>query len=299
MCDNITEYTQIIHVEFNNKIIPIRIYNIKYLIIDLLRILFDTAPWLDIKYDKRIIRLAILMSLYHEQVVNDTQEYGIGLFMIFNILHIIYYFDEKDNDISKNILIFQNIIMENLTFYGTKLLNKTFVYKIIFGVYGYDDIKYLMNEYLYKNKPNEFLCYILLLFIRKILIESDEEWYIKIIKTPDLFPYINFFEIKLLLIKLLKIYIFHIINTTLILTDLKIVLIRFFGNELIEQIKEDLQKNIQNGGISQLENVQTFNKQFNEPVYKLVQLEKFKHFEEFLRLYHHQREAFHSAVYRE
>jgi hypothetical protein len=141
-----------------------------------------------------------------------------------------------------------------------------------------------MNEYLYKNKPNEFLCYILLLFIRKILIESDEKWYIKIIKTPDLFPYIDFFEIKLLLIKLLKIYIFHIINTTLILTDLKIVLIRFFGNELIEQIKEDLQKNIQNGGISQLENVQTFNKQFNEPVYKLVQLEKFKHFEEFKQL---------------
>ena len=301
MCDNITEYTQIIHVEFNNKIIPIRIYNIKYLIIDLLRMLFDNAPWNDIKYNKRIIRLAILMSLYNQQqIIDNPKEYGIEIFMIFNILHIIYFFiedDGKNNDISSNILIFQKIIEENLTnIRKTQLPDSEIINNIINGDEGYDNIKYYMDYYLYLNKPNEFLCYILLLFIRKILIESDEEWYLFIIKDRELFPYNDFSEIKLLLIKLLKTYIFHIINTTLILTDLKTVLITCFGEQIIENIKEDLKEDLynnQDGGkfpdsgkyqletvINPFESVQTFTKLINKPTYELVQFEEIKQLEE-------------------
>jgi len=274
MCDNISKYTQIINVKFDDIKIPIRLYNIKYLINDLLRMLFDTVPWLDIKYNKRIIRLAILMSLYHaqsqtatseplsedQQVDDKIQEYNIGLFTIFSILHIISfcdYFVQEDHVFSK-ILIFKYIIKLNLN--NTKLvLDKEFLNKIMNGEYGYDNIKYLMEEYLYKDKNNEFLCYILLLLIRKILIDSNEEWYQDIIKNSESahsFPYTNFSEIQILLIKLLKTYIFHIINTTLILTNLKTVLIDHYG-EIIHEDNMKLLQDLQDfrGGQFNLDNI--------------------------------------------
>jgi len=265
MCDHIDEYTKIIPVKFNNKIIPIRLYNIKYLIIDLLRMLFATIPWLDIKYGKRLIRLAILTSLYNQEQFSDNpREFGIGLFIIFNILNIIYFFEklDKDVDVTSNIKIFKYIIEHNLNTINNSdslqnLVKNTLtpqLNKIINGEPGYDDLKYYIDNYLYLNKPNQFLCLILLVFIRKIIIESNEEWYLRIIKDPTLSPYNDFFEIKFLLMKLLKTYIFHILNTTIILTDLKTVLQKYFGEEILNNIKQDLYDSIQRGGGSNPQN---------------------------------------------
>ena len=261
--ENISEYTNIIHLKFNNKIIPVRIYNIKYILIDLLEVLFiqSIVPWLNAKYEKRLIRFAYMTSLYNQQIyiadkaaadkaaaakaaadkANDpsiiNNELAFGIFNLLNILNIVNHLEFLDN----NINLFKRIINKNL---NLNIINKNIIdndivvinniinadfdksddvsesYVRDFG--GRDDPnKYdnLRNYNKDKYYPNKYFCLIILLFIRKIFVESDEKWYKKIIKNQD--ADLDFENIKISLKTLLKTYVIHLLITTCSLTNVK------------------------------------------------------------------------------
>jgi hypothetical protein len=238
--ENITDYTKIINLKKNNKIIQVRLYNNKYILIDLLGILFTNVPWLDTKYEKRLIRFAFSTSLYNQEIFDaylpnldniKNIELNIGIFNILNILSIIDIYNTLDN-LYDNIFIFKNIINKNLNIIinSKELLISldmidfiTTINNIINGGAGdtgdtdskYDNLK---NYDKYKSYPNKFFCLIILVFIRKILIESDYEWYKIIINDKaDL----DYFEIKHLLIKFLKTYMYYFLVSTFSLTNVK------------------------------------------------------------------------------
>ena len=254
MYKDINEYTKIIYVRYHNHIVPIRLYNNKYILIDILRMFFINAPWLDIKYNKRLIRLAIITSLYNQENFVDSQindgdndediikkknkhaELFIGLFNLLNILSIIHILDILTfNHSDYNNKLFKYIIKNNLNIIKndevfTDLfitdLNKI-IDKIIDGENGYDDLNYYKNNFMYE--PNKFFCLIILVFIRKIIIESDKNWYINIIDPT--FPYIqNFNDIKDKVIKFLKTYIYYLLNSTFCLTNIKTLFHRYINN---------------------------------------------------------------------
>ena len=83
------------------------------------------------------------------------------------------------------------------------------------GADKYDNLKNY-KKYIYN--PNKYFCLIILVFIRKILIESDKKWYQKIINDDT---DMDFSNIKLKLIKLLKTYIYYLVSTTYCLTNIK------------------------------------------------------------------------------
>ena len=255
MYKDINEYTKIIYVRYHNHIIPLRLYNNKYILIDILRMFFINAPWLDIKYNKRLIRLAIITSLYNQENYVDSQindddneediikkkkkhaELFIGLFNLLNILSIIHILDILTfNPSDYNNKLFKYIIKNNLNIinyddvfkdlYDIKKFIRD-LNKIIDGEDGYDDLNYYKNNFMYE--PNKFFCLIILVFIRKIIIESDKNWYINIIDPT--FPYIqNFKDIKDKIIKFLKTYIYYLLNSTFCLTNIKTLFHRYINN---------------------------------------------------------------------
>jgi hypothetical protein len=91
------------------------------------------------------------------------------------------------------------------------------------GDTGDTDSKYdnLKNYDKYKSYPNKFFCLIILVFIRKILIESDYEWYKIIINDKNDKADLDYFEIKHLLIKFLKTYMYYFLVSTFSLTNVK------------------------------------------------------------------------------
>jgi hypothetical protein len=251
MYKDINEYTKIISLQYNNYIVPIRLYNNKYILIDILRMFFINAPWLDIKYNKRLIRLAIITSLYNQENFVDSQindgdndediikikknkhaELFSGLFNLLNILNIIHILDILTNYPSNyNNKLFKHIIQNNLNIIkNDEVFTDLFITdlnKIIDGKDGYDDLNYYKTNFIYE--PNKFFCLIILVFIRKIIIESNKNWYINII-DPTFPVFKNFNDIKDKVIKFLKTYIYYLLNSTFCLTNIKTLFHRYINN---------------------------------------------------------------------
>jgi hypothetical protein len=237
-CDNIRIYTNIINTNFNNYIIPIRAYNIKYLLIDLYKMLFiqKKLPWLmdKKKYMKRVTRAAILTSLYNQENYqennqeNNNSEFGFGLLNLFNILSLIQIIIDDDfnrMNTQDKIRIFKQSINFNLNNINNdndlqNIIRRDldrFLNNILDGINNYDNLE---QYYIHVDNPNKFLYLILLIFMRKIIIENDNTW------NEDLGDNLNMRNNNL--IKFLKTYAFFLINSLFCLTDIKIIFDQYF-----------------------------------------------------------------------
>jgi hypothetical protein len=79
-CQNVDKYTNIISFSHNDEMVIIRIYSVLYLLKDLLSMLFITNTpnnsiflWADAKFDKRVIRMGYLSSIYLETNLNHIK----------------------------------------------------------------------------------------------------------------------------------------------------------------------------------------------------------------------------------
>ena len=249
---NISNYTNIIHFIFNNIIIPVRIYNIKYILIDLLTMLFEQSivPWLNLKYEKRLIRFAFMTSLYNQEnfdIDNSPEtnnELAFGIFNLLNILSIINLLNlltsaSNHEEIYYNIIIFKFFIETNLFVINNNNLSEdTDLKQIINGENDYDNLD---NYKKYKYNPNKYFCFIILVFIRKIFIEIDVLWYKDIINDQT---ELDFDNIKDLLKTLLKTYIFYFLISTFTLIHIKTLFDNYLVNRFdLSEIFHDI-----NGG---------------------------------------------------
>jgi hypothetical protein len=85
-CEHVLDYTQIIrsrYLDVNQQVkyLYMRAYNLKYTLKDLMGILFVTNQprntiflWADKKYDKRVIRLGLLLPQYIDEIPNEDEK---------------------------------------------------------------------------------------------------------------------------------------------------------------------------------------------------------------------------------
>jgi len=185
-----------------------------------------------------------MTSLYNQEIfINDpsiiNNELAFGIFNLLNILNIVNHLEYLDDNIglfkqiiNKNLNIMKKNIIDNDIVVINNIINADFgdsddeseSYFSDFSDFGGidDPNKYdnLSNYNKDKYYPNKYFCLIILLFIRKISVESDEKWYKKIIKMnqdADL----DFENIKISLKTLLKTYVIHLLITTYSLTNVR------------------------------------------------------------------------------
>jgi hypothetical protein len=224
-CNEIDDYTIIIKSTYNGDEYFIRAYNIIYTLKDILLMLFETNQplnsiflWADKKYNKRVIRLALLCSEYIDNIADyeeRTKEFYKALFIYKYISDFFEYLDEikasEDKDERQQIVL--SILLNVQTNY-IRLFNETCyndfnthlfdgpnrIRDIMNGNINIDNIRKLIHEKEFLN----FMIMIITVYIKKIFVDKDVDWCK--INYDDSLETIDLCDFQIQLINFLKIF---------------------------------------------------------------------------------------------
>ena len=243
-CNEIDDYTMIIKSQYNGNSYYIRAYNIEYTLKDILLMLFVTNQplnsiflWADKKYNKRVIRLALLFSEYIEDIQDPQEkkkEFCKALFIYGFISEILRNFQRLV--LTDNQLIREQIILEILlrihnnyvrsfnnqiyTNFWNELFNNTRnpaqngIFDVLRNNIDLDIIRNLINDKKYLN----FIIIIIIVYLQKIIIDKDVDW-CKNNYNPTLTT-IDLCDFQSQLINFLKIFSTYLLTSMVNITDL-------------------------------------------------------------------------------
>lgn len=191
-CEHANDYTIIVSSNYNNQQLNIRCYNIEYTLKDLLSILFisnqpynSIFPWIDKKYGKRAIRLGLLISEYTD-IINNNNNRKLNYIKLLFLERIITSFIKK-----WDIFLYKNLSLEDkIREFKMIFLQLTFIKYFNFILKKKDSLIDEISNIITNNIQNinyyrkfieekkyiDFLIIIILLFIRKIIVEFDIDW---------------------------------------------------------------------------------------------------------------------------
>jgi hypothetical protein len=195
-CKEIFKNTIIINYIFGNKIQCIRMYSLSYLITDLLGILFKTNQplntiflWADKKYDKRIVRLGLLIPQYIDEldaIDNNRRKNFFKMLCLMSLIHQLLEnlqrFKEGSNnnllekdDILRGLLINSMDITDNINPGINEDINANFITYLLDNPIDKNVINLVLNR-IKEDDFVIFLLYIIIIFMKKIFIENDIKW---------------------------------------------------------------------------------------------------------------------------